>query len=55
MEEKRLLADVPADLHKRVKVRAVQDGWGISALIRRLLTLWLQGKVDPGKPPGVKS
>ena len=48
---KRIVADLTDDEHRKVKAAAAADGWTIGALIKRLLALWLAGKVKAGKPP----
>lgn len=49
---KRLLVDIPEPDHRKIKAAAAAEGWEISALLRRLLALWLAGKIKVGKPPG---
>ena len=36
---------IPAMLHRRVKVKAFKAGETVSAVVRRLLTEWVKGKV----------
>lgn len=49
---KRLLVEMPELEHRKIKAAAAAAGWEISALLRRLLALWLAGKIKPGNPPG---
>ena len=38
---KRLAADIDADLHRRIKIRAAEEGVGVKAIIVRGLTDYL--------------
>jgi len=49
---KQLHVPVTAKEHQAIKLAAVASGWELSALVRRLLALWMAGKVKVGKPPG---
>lgn len=49
---KQLHVPIDPEQHMAVKLAAVAAGWELSALVRRLLVLWLEGKVKVGKPPG---
>lgn len=48
-EEKltKLVAEVPADLHRRFKVKCVSDGTKIRSVIQFLLEQYVEGKLKP--------
>ena len=39
------------DEHRQIKAAAAAAGWNLGPLLRRLLELWLSGKVKVGPPP----
>ena len=41
-QEKRLSVRLPADLHRRVKLKAVQVDRPVSAIVRELLRNWVE-------------
>ena len=48
---KRLVTDIPDADHRKIKAAAAAAGWTMGSLVRRLLEMWLAGKVNVGKPP----
>jgi len=44
--EHRIMVRVTEQLHKAVKIKAVEVGRPMSEIIRDLLTLWIEGKVS---------
>lgn len=48
--ERRITVKVEEQLHKAVRVRVAEEGRAISDVVRALLRLWLDGKVElPGE------
>jgi predicted DNA binding CopG/RHH family protein len=45
-QDKVIMARVPKSLHRDVRVRAAELGIPVSEIIRRLLRLWLSGKIN---------
>ena len=48
---KRLTVDVSDDFHRRVKVKATQEGKTISDVLRELLQRWLEEEKKEKPPP----
>jgi plasmid stability protein len=54
--ERRITVRAPESLHKAVRVKAAEQGKHTSDIVRELLTLWVEGKIElpkseGGKPP----
>jgi plasmid stability protein len=49
VSEDKILANVPADLKREVRIKAARQGVSISAVVRQLLFGWVKDDPDDGK------
>ena len=45
-QERKMMVRMTEELHKAVRVKAADLGRPVSGIVRKLLAMWVQGKID---------
>ena len=48
--ERRIMVRAPESLHKAVRVKAAELGRPVSEIVRELLAMWVEGKIELPEP-----